>query len=128
MGAIAKRLKGKRGYPVKAAKSLVAGEPAVLDSGYLTNVTDGGGTATSAGVATFEADNSAGASGDITAEVETGEHKFANAGDITVAHVGSTAYYVDASTVSISHDTNSRNPSGTITQVDSDGVWVNVGV
>jgi len=61
-------------------------------------------------------------------EVVTGEHKFTNSGDIAVTNVGDTAYYVDDSSVSSSHNTNSRNAAGIITQVDSDGVWVKTGV
>ncbi|WP_051298678.1 hypothetical protein [Marinobacterium litorale] len=128
MGAIAERDGRKRGYPMKAGANLAANVPAVLDSGYLTDVSDGSGSATSAGVTTFEADNSAGANGDVIAEVVSGEHKFANNGDITVANAGATAYFVDDSTVSSDSATSSRNAAGTITQVDGDGVWVALGV
>nr|WP_067289880.1 hypothetical protein [Marinobacterium profundum] len=127
MGAIAERLGRKRAYPVKAATVLSQNEPALLASGYLTPVS--GGTGTSVGVTTLGADNSTGANGDVRAEVVTGEHKFVNnAADITVSMVGATAYWVDASTVSSSDDTASRPAAGKITQVDSDGVWIDIGV
>ncbi|PHS48761.1 MAG: hypothetical protein COB05_04425 [Marinobacter sp.] len=128
MGAIAERDGRKRGYPMKAGVVLAAGVPAVLDDGYLTTVTDGAGSALSAGVLTLGEDNRVGASGDIVAEVVAGEHKFANAGDITVATVGNVAYFVDESTVSSSSDTGSRNAAGKVTQIDNDGVWVMLGL
>ncbi|MBU2967064.1 hypothetical protein Q4508_12560 [Amphritea sp. 2_MG-2023] len=127
MTAIAERLGRKRAYGVKTGVTLNANTPAVLVSGYLTSVTDGAGAGISAGVTTFEVDNSAGANGTILAEVVAGEHKFANSGDIAVTDVGATAYFVDDAIVSASHDTNSRNPAGKIIQVDGDGVWVNLG-
>lgn len=128
MSAIAERDGRKRGYPVKAGVSLASNVPTVLDAGYLTDVTDGSGAALSAGVTTFEVDNSAGASGDVMGEVVSGEHKFVNNGDITVANAGATAYFVDDSTVSSDSATSTRNAAGMITQVDSDGVWVETGV
>ncbi len=128
MGAIAERDGRKRGYPMKAGVSLAANVPAVLDGGYLTDVTDGSGAAISAGVTTFEVDNSTGVSGELMGEVVAGEHKFANNGDITVANAGDTAYFVDDSTVSSDSATSSRNAAGAITQVDGDGVWVALGV
>lgn len=128
MGVIAERDGRKRGYPMKAAVALAAGVAAVLDGGYLTDVTDGAGAALSAGVLTFGGDNSAGANGDVVAEVVSGEHKLANAGDITVANVGDTGYFVDGSMVSGSSNTGARNAAGTIVQVDDDGVWVELGL
>lgn len=128
MSAKAQRQGLKRAYGVKAGVVISGNTPAVLDAGYLTTVADGGGSALSAGVTTLEVDNSAGANGEVLAEVVSGDHKFANSGDITVASVGSTAYFVDDSTVSIDHATNTRNAAGKITQVDGDGVWVETGV
>ena len=56
------------------------------------------------------------------------ETELVEAGDIVAADVGTTAYFVDDSTVSKSHDTNSRPIAGKIIQVDDDGVWVELGV
>lgn len=126
MGAIAKRITKRRAYPVKAATVIAACEPVLLASGYLTPVS--GGVGTCVGVAEILVDNTTGANGDIQAPVEAGEHKFANAGDVVAASVGATAYFVDASTVSIDDDTASRPAAGSITQVDADGVWVELGV
>lgn len=129
MGARAERDGRKRAYPMKAAITLPPNTAAVLDAnGRLTTVADGGATATSAGVTTLGADNSAGANDAIRGEVVAGAHKLVNSGDITIAHVGDTAYFVDADTVSISHATNTRAAAGAIIQVDDDGVWVKLGV
>ncbi|ATG74436.1 hypothetical protein AN401_11705 [Zobellella denitrificans] len=122
---IAKRTGNKRAYPVKAGIALLSGEPVVLAAGYLTNVL---GTASCVGMVTLPADNGAGLDGELTAEVEVGEFKFANAGDITVANVGATVYFADANTVSVSDDTGTRATAGKLVQVDADGVWVELGV
>lgn len=126
MSALAEREGRKRDYPVKAGAVIAPNTPAVLVSGYLTTIDVLTGIA--AGVTTFEVDNSLGADGAARAEVVTGEHKFSNGGDITVAHVGQTAYFVTDGQVSISDDTATRNAAGKITQVDVNGVWVSVGV
>ncbi|SEQ24620.1 hypothetical protein SAMN03080615_00880 [Amphritea atlantica] len=127
MSAKAERVGRKRAYGVKAGVTLNANTPTVLDAGYLTAVTDGSGAALSAGVTTFEVDNSAGSNGSIIAEVVSGEHKFTNSGDIAVTDVGATAYFVNDSTLSIDHATNTLNAAGKIIQVDGDGVWVALG-
>ena len=126
MGALAEREGRKRAYPVKAGAVISSNTPTVLVSGYLTTVDVL--TGLSAGVTTFEVDNSAGADGAVLAEVVTGEHKFSNAGDIAAANVGQTAYFVTDSQVSISDATATRNAAGKITQVEGNGVWVFTGV
>ena len=122
----AKRLSGKRAYPVKAGESLTGNRPVLLAAGLAIAVTDNN-SALCAGVATMLADNTNGADSAISVEVDTGEHKFVSA-DITKADVGSDAYFVDDLNVSIDSDTDSRAKAGKITQVDSDGVWVELGV
>lgn len=128
MSAIAERNGRKRAYPVAAGVVINPNTPYVLVSGYLDIVTAGSGAGVSAGVSTLDVDNSAGAAGAEYAEVVAGEHKFSNAGDITVASVGSDCYFVSDAQVSIGSDTGARNKAGKITQVDADGVWVFVGV
>ncbi|MCY1460857.1 hypothetical protein D9M71_784510 [compost metagenome] len=54
---------------------------------------------------------------------------FANsaAGDeITRADIGATAYIVDDQTVAKTDGTSTRSVAGTIRDVDSDGVWVEI--
>ncbi|EWH09857.1 hypothetical protein DS2_10427 [Catenovulum agarivorans DS-2] len=122
----AKRLSGKRAYPVKAGAVLTGNRPVLLAAGLAIAVTDNN-SALSAGVATMLADNANGADSAIMVEVDTGEHKFVSA-DITIDDVGSDAYFVDDLNVSIDSDTDGRAKAGKITQVDSDGVWVELGV
>jgi hypothetical protein len=69
--------------------------------------------------------------GVVRAPVITGCWLFKNssAGDlIALSNVGSPAYAVDDETVALTSDTNKRPQAGTIVDVESDGVWVRVGV
>ena len=127
MAAIAKRNYGKRAYPVAAGETINPNQVAFLAAGYLVAFASAVAANPCAGVATFETTNP-GANGDISAEVETGEHKFSNSGDVVAASVGSTAYFVDDSSVSISDSGGSRTTAGKVTQVDTDGVWVDIGI
>ena len=124
--SIATRTGVKRAYPMAAATSLHVNAVAVLAAGLAIGLADATGTEKCAGVVTFAVSNP-GAAGAMRVEVEAGEHKFAS-GDIVAADVGATAYFVDDSTISKSHDTNSRPIAGKIIQVDDDGVWVELGV
>jgi len=79
---------------------------------------------TAVGRAEEQVDNSAGADADVTVQVSKGVFLFANAGDITIAHIGALAYINDDQTVS--SVSTSKTTAGTIKQVDSDGVWVEI--
>jgi hypothetical protein len=115
----------KRRYPVKAATKLTANTAILLVAGLATPIAMVAGL--SGGVSTFEVDNTAGADGAAFVEVIVGEHKFVNSGDITRAEVGTTAYFVNARSLS-KVNTGGRPAAGKITQVDEDGVWVVLGV
>ncbi|MDT4835796.1 hypothetical protein FQZ97_694710 [compost metagenome] len=81
------------------------------------------------GVAQEHVDNSSGAAGDARIETRRGVFAFANsaAGDeITRADIGATAYIVDDQTVAKTDGTSTRSVAGTIRDVDSDGVWVEI--
>lgn len=81
------------------------------------------------GIATETVDNTAGADGDKTVEVEKGTFRFANsaAGDaITQAEIGDTCYIVDDQTVAKTNGTNTRSAAGAIVDVDAVGVWVKI--
>lgn len=129
MSIIAERDGRKRAYGVAAATTITQGMAYVLVSGLLAEPATGATAARCGGIATFPVDNSAGAAGAARAEVVTGEHKFNGAG-VAATAVGSTAYLVNGDTVTADAGTApDLNPiAGTITQVDSDGVWVRVGV
>jgi hypothetical protein len=128
MSAIAERDGRKRAYPIAAGVAVTPNTPYVLVAGYLNVVTAGAGAGISAGVSTLDVDNTNGSAGQQRAEVVVGEHKFGNAGDITVATVGSDCYFVTDAQVSSDSNTGARNKAGKVTQVDTDGVWVQVGV
>ena len=75
------------------------------------------------------ADNSAGAAGDIKVKTKRGTFKFANSAStdqITLADVGASAYIVDDQTVAKTNGTSTRSIAGTIRDVESDGVWIEI--
>lgn len=121
MSAIASRISGRRSFPVAASTSIKSLAPALLNAGYLVPVSVNAGTYV--GVTEWPITND-GAAGALYAEINASEWKYKNVGDITVANVGSAAYFSNESTVSISDATATRPDAGKITQVDSDGVWV----
>jgi len=123
---LARRSSRKRHYGVKAGKSIDGCVAVFLVAGIACAFADApaNDTAKFVGVSTLPADNKDGANGEVKVEVEHEEIFFANAGDITEAHIGSKSYFSAINTLSISHNTNSRQVAGTITQVNDNGVWV----
>lgn len=115
--------------PVAAATTLYAGALAALDaSGNAVPA-----TATIAqrtrGVVQVRADNSAGAAGDIRAEIWRGTYRLGNSAGadlITVADIGAACYVVDDETVAKTDAAGTRPVAGTIRNVDADGVWVEI--
>lgn len=79
------------------------------------------------GVVKERKDNSAGVADEKKVELESGGFKFANSGvnPVTIADIGKTAYAEDNQTVGILNTAGSE--AGKIVQLDSDGVWVEVG-
>jgi hypothetical protein len=118
------------GFPVKAAVKPMLGGIAVLNGGYAAP----GTTALNLiAIGRFEesVDNSAGANGEVSVRVAKGVFKFGNssAGDlIAQANVGADCYIVDDQTVALTNGTNTRSRAGKIVAVDSDGVWVQIGL
>lgn len=117
------------GYPVKAATKVIQGGIAVLNGGYAAPGTAATGLIA---VGRFEdtVDNTAGAAGDLSAQVKRGTFKFGNssAGDlIAQADVGADCYIVDDQTVAKTSATNTRSVAGKVIAVDADGVWVKIG-
>ena len=87
-------------------------------------------TLTADGVAKSTVDNSDGADGDLTVEVERIVSRFANsagADEITAAEIGDTAYIVDDQTVAKTDGTGTRSAAGEIVDVDAQGVWIKFG-
>ena len=117
-------------YPVKAATTCYQGGLAVLSGGYAAP----GSTATglvAIGRFADTVNNSAGAAGALLARVKRGKFKFANSAStdlITQANAGSDCYIVDDQTVALTNGTSTRSRAGIIVGVDSDGVWVQIGL
>lgn len=114
--------------PVDGGSKIFAGAIVMLNAaGYAVP----GATATGqicAGRAEDQADNTAGADGALNINVRSGVFKFANSGDVTLTHIGDTCYIVDDQTVSISDGTSTRSAAGKVVGVESDGVWVRMGL
>lgn len=79
------------------------------------------------GIAETEADNSAGADGDVTVRTRGGVFRLENsagADEITIADLGAPCFAVDDQTVAKTDGAASRSPAGIVTDVDTQGVWV----
>jgi hypothetical protein len=115
--------------PVKAATKCIQGGIAVLDAGLAAP----GRTATGLiAIGRFEetADNSAGAGSAINARVRRGTFRFGNsaaADAIAQANVGQPCFIVDDQTVALTDGNGTRSYAGVIIDIDSAGVWVEVG-
>lgn len=118
--------------PVKASTKIYKGSMVVVDS---TGYAKPAATATSLivmGVAQADVDNSSGANGDLSVDVEVGVYKFGNSGGDAVvqASVGSDCYLVDDQTVSKTNaGGNTQSRAGKVARLDADGsVWVLLGL
>lgn len=79
---------------------------------------------TADGRADSHADNAGGGIGDQVVEVRKGTFRWANAGNITRANIGDTAYIDDDQTVTAT--STDRSAAGVIVDVDDEGVWVRI--
>ncbi len=117
-------------FPVGAAKTIYQGGLVVLDAGYA----EPGNVDTdliAVGRAEETVDNSAGSAGDLNVRVRRGIFKYANSAStdlIAQANVGADCYIVDDCTVAKTDGSSARSRAGKIVAVDSDGVWVQVGL
>ncbi|MFN3985732.1 MAG: hypothetical protein ACK4KV_09580 [Rhodocyclaceae bacterium] len=120
-------LTGVRGYGLAAGVIAYAGAIAALNA---SGVAVPGSTATglvALGRFAHGADNSGGAAGAVTVEVERGVFRYENsaaADEITAADIGTRCYLVDDQTVAKTHATNTRSVAGYVDDVDELGVWV----
>jgi len=79
------------------------------------------------GVAQDAADNTGGANGAKTVDVDAGVYQVANSAaddEITAADIGNDCYLVDDQTVAKTDGTNTRSVAGKVRDVDAAGVWV----
>lgn len=113
-------------HPLAAGAKVFTGGIAALNAGgYLA----AGSTAvglTAAGVAEADADNTAGADGDVACDVRRGTFRFDNDGTDAIerSHIGGVAYIVDDQTVAATDGAGTRSAAGKIIDVDDLGVWV----
>lgn len=123
-----KRVGNRFSLLMAAGAKIFAGSIVMLNAtGYATK----GATATGqicAGRAEEQVDNTNGADGALSIDVISDVFKFANNGDITIAHIGDTCYIVDDQTVAATDGTGTRSAAGKVVGVDSDGVWVRMGL
>jgi hypothetical protein len=116
--------------PVAAATKLFAGTMYGLDASGNAIKAGAVGAGPARAVAQATADNSAGAAGDVRVEGKRGVYRFGNSasGDLIArADIGALCYVVDDQTVAKTDDTGAREIAGVIVDVDSAGVWVDVG-
>lgn len=113
-------------HPVGTGQKIFAGAIVMRNAtGYaVKGITATGHVAL--GVAQELADNTTGADGAINVKVRRGLHRFANDGTISRADIGATAYVVDDQTVADNNGAGTRSVLGTIRDVDSVGVWVEI--
>lgn len=118
------------GDPVAAATTIYAGAMYALDASGNAVPAGTAGAGAARAVAEAQADNSAGAAGDITVQGRAGVFQFGNSASadlIARADIGATAYVVDDQTVAKTDNSGARKAAGTIVDVDDVGVWVRVG-
>ena len=113
--------------PVATAKKIFEGSLVCLSAtGYAT---PGAVAATliADGIALETVDNTSGADGAVSVEVEKGTFRFGNSDAITKAEIGDDAYIVDDQTVAKANPGgNTRSVAGKIVDVDALGVWVKI--
>lgn len=115
--------------PVAAGATIYAGAGVVLNAGNAEPASTATGRVT-IGRAEETVDNSGGAAGDKTVKVKRGCFRYANsagADEIALDDVESDCYWVDDQTVALTNGGATRSVAGKIFDVDSDGVWVELG-
>lgn len=126
--ATPKRTGHRLSLPVAANAVIWAGALVCVNaSGFAVK----GATSTtlkSAGVAQQRVDNTGGADGAVTIEVDRGDvHLMANSASTDLigrADIGNTCFIVDDQTVAKTNGTNTRSAAGKVVDVDASGVWV----
>lgn len=116
------------GYPVAANAVIWPGALVVLNSSKYATQGVANTTSLAAGCyrGSSKIDNTGGADGALTITVEEGIFAFVNGNSLTQADVGSLAYILDDQ--SVTNSAGGHSVAGVIYQVDSDGVWVDVGL
>ncbi|MDH4449199.1 MAG: hypothetical protein QE265_01235 [Rhodoferax sp.] len=119
-----------RNFLVKGANRIFAGSLVCIDSTGFAVKGQVSTTLTCVGRADEMVDNTSGPDGAQRVTTMSGTFRYANstAGDlITLADVDAACFIVDDQTVAKTNGTNTRSQAGIIRDVDSGGVWVEVG-
>lgn len=117
--------------PVAASTTIYAGAIVVLDS---SGNAEPASTATGLivrGVAEETAVNSGSTAGAVSVRSRPGIFRFANSGttdEIKRTEIGDDCYLVDDQTVAKTSATDTRSVAGKVVDVDSEGVWVALGI
>jgi len=110
--------------PAAAAKTFYAGALTAIDTDG--NATPGATATNIVGVGRCreQVDNSAGAAGAVTVDIEKGIFRYANSATdpVVAGDIGSNCYIVDDFTVS--HTDTNQSVAGIVFDVDTLGVWV----
>ena len=115
------------GLPAAAAVTLFAGALAAVDNAGNARPARVSTTDRIIGRVRSTVDNSGGAAGDLSAEIEQGVFRWENsagADEIAADDIGKPCYAVDDQTVALTDGTATRTVAGIIVGVDSTGVWV----
>lgn len=122
---------GQYQFPMAANARIYAGGIVMLNAtGYATK----GAVATGqicVGRAEEQEDNTGGAAGDKAVSVRSGVYKYANSAAtdaITIAEIGDNCFIIDDQTVAKTDGTGTRSVAGRVVGVESDGVWVRMGL
>ncbi len=119
--------------PVVASDILYAGAMIVINaSGYAAPAGSTGNIdgARVVGRCEKQVDNSSGSAGALTARVVPGCFRYANSSStdaLTDADIGRPCFVVDDATVARTSNRGTRTRAGKVVEVDSDGVWVELG-
>jgi hypothetical protein len=109
-------------FPVAAAAKPFGGAVAVTYKGYLVAASTPSSDEIVVGMMQRTADNSAGAAGDIYAEVETGTFWLfggTSADALTQANVNQVVYLIDEKTVGATSGSSTRPVAGTLRAIDT---------
>lgn len=116
--------------PVAAAAKLYTGGLVCLDASGNAVPGSTSTALTARGVCLEGVNNASGDAGDQHVDTRKGVFNFKNsagADEVDRTHIGGDAYIVDDETVAATDGTSTRSIAGRIVDVDSDGVWVDVG-
>jgi hypothetical protein len=114
--------------PVAANARIFAGSLVVVNAAGYAAPGSTANNVRAAGRAEHLADNTGGANGDIEILVSRGTFKFKNSATdpVTQADLLADCYIEDDETVAKTNGGNTRSRAGTIVDLESDGVWVEI--